>query len=163
MTVVALVPAAGRGERLGPGQPKALRPLLGEPLLVHAVRRLAAADLVDEVIVAVPPDRTRDVAAMLDGADIATRVRVRVVAGGETRVASVRAMLDALSDLGRPRAVQLAVVDGAGYGCGRQSQEGENLPYLVDCGATVTWAERKHGSTASSVSGDGALVRECHP
>ena len=41
--VAVLVPAAGAGVRLGPGGPKALRLLAGEPLLVHAVRRLAAA------------------------------------------------------------------------------------------------------------------------
>ena len=41
--VAVLVPAAGAGVRLGPGAPKALRLLAGEPLLVHAVRRIAAA------------------------------------------------------------------------------------------------------------------------
>ena len=35
--VAVLVPAAGMGVRLGPGGPKALRLLGGEPLLVHAV------------------------------------------------------------------------------------------------------------------------------
>ncbi|MET0425879.1 MAG: 2-C-methyl-D-erythritol 4-phosphate cytidylyltransferase, partial [Actinoplanes sp.] len=39
--VAVLVPAAGAGVRLGPGGPKALRLLAGEPLLVHAVRRVA--------------------------------------------------------------------------------------------------------------------------
>ncbi|NUP48799.1 MAG: 2-C-methyl-D-erythritol 4-phosphate cytidylyltransferase, partial [Catenulispora sp.] len=33
--VAVIVPAAGRGERLGPGAPKALRALGGLPLLVH--------------------------------------------------------------------------------------------------------------------------------
>jgi len=43
----AIVPAAGRGERLGPGEPKALRELAGQPLLVHAVRALSeAVDLI---------------------------------------------------------------------------------------------------------------------
>ncbi|MGZ4617035.1 MAG: 2-C-methyl-D-erythritol 4-phosphate cytidylyltransferase, partial [Actinomycetes bacterium] len=40
VTVGALLPAAGRGERLGAGVPKALRTVRGEPLLVHAVRGL---------------------------------------------------------------------------------------------------------------------------
>ena len=38
-----IVPAAGRGERLGPGAPKALRTLAGQPILLHAVRNLATA------------------------------------------------------------------------------------------------------------------------
>ena len=41
MTVVALVPAAGRGERLGLGMPKAWVDVDGRPLLWHAVRSLS--------------------------------------------------------------------------------------------------------------------------
>ena len=51
----ALVPAAGRGERLGPGAPKALRSIGGEPILLHAVRGLLASDRIDLVVVAAPP------------------------------------------------------------------------------------------------------------
>jgi 2-C-methyl-D-erythritol 4-phosphate cytidylyltransferase len=51
----ALVPAAGRGERLGPGAPKALREIGGEPILLHAVRGLFASGRVDLVVVAAPP------------------------------------------------------------------------------------------------------------
>ena len=47
MRIAALVPAAGRGERLGPGTPKALRLLGGAPLLVHAVRALSLARQID--------------------------------------------------------------------------------------------------------------------
>jgi 2-C-methyl-D-erythritol 4-phosphate cytidylyltransferase len=67
--VAVLIPAAGLGVRLGPGGPKALRLLSGDPLLVHAVRRVAAAD-------GVAP--------------------VTVVAGGVTRQASVAAALAAV-------------------------------------------------------------------
>ena len=56
----ALVPAAGRGERLGPGAPKALRPLGGVPMLVHAVRALAASRTVDLVVVAAQVADYRD-------------------------------------------------------------------------------------------------------
>ena len=48
----ALVPAAGRGERLGPGAPKALRTIGGEPILLHAVRGLLDSGAVDLVVVA---------------------------------------------------------------------------------------------------------------
>src|SRR5439155_1276044 len=62
MSVVALVPAAGRGERLGGSVPKALVPVRGEPLLVHAVIPvLAVADTVKRVdaagVVVDTPDR----------------------------------------------------------------------------------------------------------
>lgn len=94
--VAAIVPAAGRGERLGPGAPKALRLLGGVPLLVHAVRSLAAARLVDLVVVAAPPDQVTAVRALL--ADHHTGATLQVVPGGPTRPESVRAALGALPD-----------------------------------------------------------------
>ncbi len=89
--VAVLVPAAGLGVRLGPGGPKALRLLRGEPLLVHAVRRIAAAPSVGCIVVAAPADAVDDVAALL--APIAP---VTVVPGGATRQGSVAAALAAV-------------------------------------------------------------------
>lgn len=90
----AIVPAAGRGERLGPGVPKALRTLAGQPILLHAVRALAAARSIDLVVVAAPEDGVDEVRALL--ADIATEADVVIVAGGETRQDSVARALLAL-------------------------------------------------------------------
>lgn len=94
MRTAALVPAAGRGERLGPGTPKALRPLGGVPMLVYAVRVLAAARAVDLVVVAAPPADVTGVRRTL--ADHHVGAEVRVVPGGQTRQDSVRR---ALADL----------------------------------------------------------------
>lgn len=63
--VAVLVPAAGAGVRLGPGGPKALRELAGEPLLVHAVRRVLAAPCVGQVVVAAPADSVELVRGLL--------------------------------------------------------------------------------------------------
>ena len=57
----ALVPAAGRGERLGPGTPKALRLLGGQPLLVHAVHALSDVPCVELVVVAAPAEQVEEV------------------------------------------------------------------------------------------------------
>jgi 2-C-methyl-D-erythritol 4-phosphate cytidylyltransferase len=89
--VAVLVPAAGSGVRLGPGAPKALRDLGGEPLLVHAVRRLAAAPSVGMIVVAAPAAALDEVRAML--APVADAV---VVAGGASRQGSVAAALSAV-------------------------------------------------------------------
>ncbi|WP_434741950.1 2-C-methyl-D-erythritol 4-phosphate cytidylyltransferase [Micromonospora sp. SH-82] len=86
--VAVLVPAAGAGVRLGPGGPKALRTLAGEPLLVHAVRRLAAADSVHTVVVAAPAAEVDLVRRLL-----APVAPVTVVPGGAERQASVAAAL----------------------------------------------------------------------
>jgi 2-C-methyl-D-erythritol 4-phosphate cytidylyltransferase len=88
MSVVALVPAAGRGERLGADVPKALVPVGGVPLLVHAVRGLLDSGCVDHVVVAAPPlhvEPTVDFLAALSP--------VTVIAGGDDRTSSVRLTL----------------------------------------------------------------------
>jgi 2-C-methyl-D-erythritol 4-phosphate cytidylyltransferase len=95
MRVAAIVPAAGRGERLGPGVPKALRQLGGVPMLVHAVRALARARLVDVVVVAAPPGDEPEVRALLD--TYAVPADVSVTTGGATRQESVRRALESLA------------------------------------------------------------------
>lgn len=95
MSVAAIVPAAGRGERLGPGAPKALRLLGGVPMLVHAVRTLSRARSVDTVVVAAPPEDVAGVRALLDAHQVPAEVRV--VAGGASRQESVRLALASLA------------------------------------------------------------------
>ncbi len=90
----ALIPAAGRGERLGPGAPKALRSLGGSPMLVHAVQAVATSRQVDLVVVAVPDDAVASVSSLLG--DHAFPAEVVVVAGGDSRQDSVARALLAL-------------------------------------------------------------------
>ena len=96
----AVVPAAGRGERLGPGAPKALRLLGGVPMLVHAVRALASARSVDLVVIAAPEDGVDAVHALLAEHHLVDagpgRAETMVVAGGDTRQGSVARALVAL-------------------------------------------------------------------
>lgn len=91
MSVAAIVTAAGRGERMGAGPPKALLLLAGEPVLVHAVRSMAAGRDVTRVIVVAPPETLREVRALLseDSVVAASGVVVDVVAGGRSRQESV--------------------------------------------------------------------------
>lgn len=91
----AVIPAAGRGERLGPGAPKALRTLGGLPLVVHAVKAVAASPLVDIVVVAAPEEALDEMRAVLRTLDVPAEVSV--VAGGDTRVDSVARALLTLS------------------------------------------------------------------
>ena len=91
--VAVLVPAAGAGLRLGPGGPKALRLLAGEPLLVHAVRRVAAAPSVRMIVVAAPAAEVEAVRELL-----APVAPVTVVAGGAERQESVSLALAAVPD-----------------------------------------------------------------
>lgn len=94
--VAALVPAAGKGERLGPGVPKALREISGTPMLVHAVKALASSPLVEVVVVAAPEVHVEEVRALLSQQEFGAEVSV--VAGGESRSESVARALFALPD-----------------------------------------------------------------
>ncbi|MER5810444.1 2-C-methyl-D-erythritol 4-phosphate cytidylyltransferase [Streptomyces sp. NPDC002033] len=92
----AVIPAAGRGVRLGPGAPKALRALGGTPMLIHAVRAMARSRAVSLVVLVAPPDGVAEVRNLLDEHALPDRTEILVVPGGETRQESVRAGLDAL-------------------------------------------------------------------
>jgi 2-C-methyl-D-erythritol 4-phosphate cytidylyltransferase len=82
---VALIVAAGRGERLGSSRPKALVTLGGRPMLAWSVEALRSVAGVDQIVVALPSDA-------LDQAPEGTVA----VAGGAVRSASVREALRAV-------------------------------------------------------------------
>jgi 2-C-methyl-D-erythritol 4-phosphate cytidylyltransferase len=84
---VALIVAAGRGERLGSGRPKALVSLAGKPMLEWSVSALRAVPSVERIVIALP-------AGELDAAPEGTTA----VAGGEVRSQSVREALNASGD-----------------------------------------------------------------
>ena len=87
------VPAAGSGRRMG-GTRKAFLELDGEPVLVHALRPFLAQDAVVCVAVALAPDD----AAAPPGWVTELDERVVVVAGGDSRTASVGNAIGALPD-----------------------------------------------------------------
>ncbi|MFC5954711.1 2-C-methyl-D-erythritol 4-phosphate cytidylyltransferase [Streptomyces pratens] len=92
----AVIPAAGRGVRLGPGAPKALRTLGGTPMLIHAVRAMADSRAVSLVVVVAPPEDAAEVRTLLDAHALPDRTEFVVVPGGETRQESVKLGLDVL-------------------------------------------------------------------
>ena len=95
MRSAAVVAAAGGGERLGAGVPKALCLLAGEPLIVHAVRRLVSAG-VESVVVAAPATMVVEIGRTLR--PVTDDLPFVVVAGGPTRRQSVAASLRELPD-----------------------------------------------------------------
>lgn len=89
MSLGTILVAAGRGERLGGREPKALVEVGGRTLLEHALCGLAAAG-VEDVVVVHPAGEGERFAALAPGAGLTP--------GGATRTASVRAGLAALAE-----------------------------------------------------------------
>lgn len=94
MRTVAIVPAAGSGERLAAGVPKAFVQLGGLTLIERAIAGLRESGVVDGVVVAVPPARTDEASLILGDPEFG----VTVVSGGADRTESVRAALEAAGD-----------------------------------------------------------------
>lgn len=111
--IVAIIVAAGKGERAGGGLPKQFRMLGGKPVIAHAYDRLVAHLAVADVAVVVGADQ-REMAI----AALGERPLLTIADGGVTRRDSVRAGLNAaagadavlIHDAARPF-VPLAVID----------------------------------------------------
>ena len=83
-SATALIAAAGSGERLGAGGPKALVAVAGRPLIARSLDAFAASAAVGRVIVAAPPGADDEIASLApDGLDL------RITAGGLSRAVSV--------------------------------------------------------------------------
>ena len=87
----AVVVAAGSGERLGAGRPKAFVALGSRVLLAESLERLDASDWIDAIVVAVP-EGWEEPAIFLAEELVLSKVSA-VVTGGSTRGESVRAAL----------------------------------------------------------------------
>jgi 2-C-methyl-D-erythritol 4-phosphate cytidylyltransferase len=90
---LALIVAAGSGERLGASQPKALVALAGRPLYEWSLLALRQVRAIERIVIAMPPGHT-DAAG---GSQFAAQSlpQVLAVAGGHTRSESVRLALAA--------------------------------------------------------------------
>lgn len=108
MSVVALIPAAGRGTRMGGERPKQFLPLAGSPMLAKTLGVFQRAPAVDEIVVMVPPGEEAYCRETIVDRFGFSKVRA-VLAGGATRQASVAAGLSVLG-----REVSIVVIhDGA--------------------------------------------------
>ena len=84
---VALIVAAGRGERLGSGRPKALVTLGGRSMLQWSVEALRSVAGIERIVIALPADALAEAPS-----------GTVAVAGGAVRSASVREALRACPD-----------------------------------------------------------------
>jgi 2-C-methyl-D-erythritol 4-phosphate cytidylyltransferase / 2-C-methyl-D-erythritol 2,4-cyclodiphosphate synthase len=97
-----VVVAAGQGQRLGAGKPKAFVDLVGRPLLTHAIESIIALPDLAQLIIAVPESHLVEAAEI--GAELIGDLDIsfEVVLGGDTRQASISnalAELDSTSEI----------------------------------------------------------------
>lgn len=106
MSVLAIIPAAGVGIRMGGGTPKQFLSLEGVPIFVHTLRKFVAAETIDEIFLAL---RAEDMDRVLGDIDREHFSKpVRLVAGGPTRQETVaRALAEA------PQGTEVVVVHDA--------------------------------------------------
>jgi 2-C-methyl-D-erythritol 4-phosphate cytidylyltransferase len=97
MSVAVVLVAAGSGERLGHGIPKALVDLCGRTILDRAIAAFVGQPTVTQLVVVAPPAAADTIASRVGSG----AVPVTVVPGGSTRSDSVRRGLAAVSDPAR--------------------------------------------------------------
>jgi len=92
MSVLAIIPAAGSGLRMGGSTPKQFLYLEGVPIFVHTLRKFAASEVIGEIFLAVRPEEMERASR-----EIATErfaKNLRLVAGGASRQETVARCLD---------------------------------------------------------------------
>lgn len=135
--LIAVIPAAGAGKRLGLGINKAFAKINSVPLLVHCLTMLSATKLVTRAIVVLAPSEVEEGYALLQGyqKEHFPGLPFMVVAGGKERQDSVANALAAITETEG----YVAVHDGARPFAGREVFERTLL------------AAKEHGAAIAAV------------
>jgi 2-C-methyl-D-erythritol 4-phosphate cytidylyltransferase len=92
MSVLAIIPAAGTGIRMGGATPKQFLSLEGVPIFVHTLRKFAASEAIDEIFLGLRPEEMDRAFQEISLQNFATPVRL--IAGGASRQETVARCLD---------------------------------------------------------------------
>lgn len=96
MSVLAIIPAAGAGLRMGGGTPKQFLSLEGVPIFVHTLRKFAASDAIDDIVLGVRSEEIERAQKAVGEENFAKPVRL--FAGGASRMETVARCLDQARD-----------------------------------------------------------------
>ena len=129
-----VIPAAGRGERLGIDVPKAVLDLDGLPMIVRALSLFDSFGLLERAVVVAPRDSTEIVQTVIS-AHFSNRTGITVIRGGAHRQGSVFNGLRALPDDTR-----LVVI----HDCARPFTASEIIGRCID-------DAREHGASVVAV------------
>lgn len=104
---VAIIAAAGQGTRMAGKRPKQFLELAGKPILFHTLQAFEQCEVIQEIIVVLPPHESAGFLALAD--KFGLRKLAKVVPGGTTRAQSV---LHGLQAVREATAEIVAVHDG---------------------------------------------------
>jgi len=104
---VAIIAAAGQGTRMAGKRPKQFLELAGTPILFHTLKAFEQCDVIQEIIVVIPPQESAGFLSLAN--KFGLRKLARVVPGGATRAQSV---LHGLQAVREATAEIIAVHDG---------------------------------------------------
>jgi 2-C-methyl-D-erythritol 4-phosphate cytidylyltransferase len=150
LRTAAIIVAAGSGERLGAGVPKAFVALAGRPMVAWSLDAVAAAG-VPRAVVAVPPGHGAAAEEALAGAAGDFPLGFALVEGGATRSASVRNALGAAGD------VDAVAVHDAARPLVEAALFGATIDALADADAAI--AAARVTDTVKEAGEDGVVVR----
>jgi len=154
MRVVAIVVAAGRGERLGGAVPKQLLELNGRSVLDRSVAAFAESGLVEETVVVLPADLAGQAARIVD----VRAGRVRAVLGGARRQDSVAAGFDAVDD-----GVDVVLVHDAARPFVSRDVIARTVEAASAHGAAIAAVRARDTVKHGEAAGDHAVVRSTLP
>ncbi|MDO5332159.1 MAG: 2-C-methyl-D-erythritol 4-phosphate cytidylyltransferase [Bacillota bacterium] len=151
--IIAIVPAAGAGKRLGLGINKAFAMLQGAPLIVHCLKMLQETELVKRAIVVLAPAEVEEGQALLQSYQdkYFAELPFVVVAGGKERQDSVANGLAAVTEID----CYVAVHDGARPFAGKLVFE-RTLAAAKEQGAAIAAVPVK--DTIKVVDADGVVT-----
>ena len=153
MRTVAIVPAAGSGNRMGRGLSKQYLSLGGMPLLVHTLNVFEKCPLVDALLVVVPPPDVEAVRTeMLPRWNL--KKLAGVIPGGKERQDSVRAGIETLD-----RDTDIVIVHDAVRPFITAKLIEDCIRAAVEEGAATVGVPVK--DTVKEVGADGRVVRTC--
>lgn len=128
--IVAIIPAAGKGSRLGLGKNKAFALINGLPMLVQCLKMLAETNLIGRAVVTVPKEEIPEISALVDQYRLLFgEMLIEFAEGGKERQDSVANALKLVGDC-----EYVAVHDGA------RPLAGKDLFLRVMSGAYATGA-----------------------
>jgi len=104
----AIIVAAGSGTRFGTKTPKQFLEILGKPLVIHTLERFESCPAIDEIIIVLSLEETAGFRQTAEKYNL--KKLAKIVAGGDTRAASV---LNGLNAIDSQKCEIVAVHDGA--------------------------------------------------